>query len=491
MKSDYIGQQITRALPLRSILFVLSLWSVLSHSILLTAGQTSVNKDGIYPLTAATGALTVQVLHQSASAYAVDHPAFQFNELYAATSTLGFAALLSGAADLAVTTAPMPPAQRAQNPSYMEFPMIASAIVPSYTLPATVGSAQLIMPMQVICDIERGVVTNWNDTRLQAANPTLIMPDLGITVVHVSIVSSFSEMIVAMCGKIDPAFKAVLPRSLLPAWPTTKYYRHVFATSADVLASSVVDYVGAYALTPWQGSLSIQTNMAAIQTVQGIVVNPSVDSISLNVIELALKPLAPTATSYDLSNPQTPGAWPMCFMVSLTINAVDPVTTCATKAVMMDYLVWFYTSDTMKALANDLRIGIIPQLLLSQNGMLDRLRNGVTCSGQPLISTSTTTGFIEGFTAVAPLLGAYSNYYQSALSAYQYTFAPAIEILAVERVAASEIDLALVNTKQLSDTDVALMTNDRSGVFLPAFYAGVVVTFTLPSIIAAKLFEVE
>ena len=44
----------------------------------------------------------------------------------------------------------------------------------------------------------------------------------------------------------------------------------------------------------------------------------------------------------------------------------------------------------------------------------------------------------------------------------------------------------MVNTRQLQQSDVDLMTAEQRGIFLPAFYAGVVVTFTLPSPIVAN-----
>jgi hypothetical protein len=285
--------------------------------------------------------------------------------------------------------------------------------------------------------------------------------------------------------RIDPAFKLAIPRSQSPAWPTKKYFKSGTGSTSDVLASNVVDQVGAYSLATLQNVLAIKAKVAAIQTPNGMILNPTVNAIALNVLELA-KPLGPTETTYDLSNPATPGAWPLCTMLSLEIDAISPVTTCATKALMMQFLIWFYTSTTVKTLANSLNIAIVPELFITATGLLDTLQSAISCSGQPLISSATSSGFIQGFSAVQPLLTAYSSFYQQDMTDYVYSFATASETLATQRVVAGEIDLALVNTKQLAADDVALMTYQNEGIFLPAFYTGVAITFTLPSVIVAN-----
>ena len=283
--------------------------------------------------------------------------------------------------------------------------------------------------------------------------------------------------------RTDPLFP--IARSLAPTWATKKYFKAGTGVNADNIAMSVLDVVGGYSLMPIGNVLPLGAKVALIQTVAGDVVSPTANAVALNLIELA-KPVGPTELGYDLSNPATPGAWPMCTMLSLTLDAVNPVTTCATKAGLMQFLLWFYTSTTVQALAKTLNVAVIPELYLTQSGLLDSLTSLIKCGGQSLITSTTSEGFMQGFSSVAPLLTAYSNFYHQFQSDYIYTFSATTETLSTERVMAGEIDFAVVNTKQLKQTDVALMTQDQGGVYLPALYTGVVVTFTLPSIIVAN-----
>ena len=166
-----------------------------------TAAAATLETSGIYPMTAQSTVVSVGLLRQASAAYAVANNNFNLSVTQSASSSLVINTFLQGSTDFMVTTTPLSPVQRATYSQYKEFPIMASAVVPIYNLPSSVGTTQLVMPIQVICDIERGAVTYWNDTRLQAANPTLALPSLGITVYHLSIASSTNDVIVSMCRK--------------------------------------------------------------------------------------------------------------------------------------------------------------------------------------------------------------------------------------------------------------------------------------------------
>jgi ABC-type phosphate transport system substrate-binding protein len=471
--------------PLAVWLWCLLVVVVLTPLVVCRAASPRVAKANVYPITAISSQFSFTLMKQAAAAYSVQHPDFN---LQVTSPAAGAAQIvndfIAGKADFILTSTVLSPSQKAIRPEAQDFPFLASAVVPMYNLPASAGTAQLVMPMQVICLIERGVVTNWNDTRLQAANPTLVMPNLGITVWHQSTPTVAAQVIVQMCRKIDPNFTIAV--SLSPLWPTKKYYKTYTSNLADVIASSIVDIPGAYALNAWQSILASGAKIAAIQSVNGAILRPTTDSIALNLLELALKPVVAPETSYDLTNPQTPGAWPMCFVVSITIDMLNPVTTCATKAVLMDFIVWLFSSDTVKALANNLITSPPSQLFLEQTALLETLRSSMQCGGEPLVSSALALGKVAGFPAISPLLTAFSNFYQQSNAQAIYSFDATSETLATYRIRAGEVDLSLVNTKQLSDDDVSLMTYNQGGVFLPGFYAGVAVTFVLPTAITAN-----
>jgi len=347
--------------------------------------------------------------------------------------------------------------QQVITPQYVAFPLLASAVVPIYTLPASAGTAQLIMPTSAICAIERGNLTYWDDPRLQAANPTLTLPHLGITVFHQTFGGFPYDAFTAFCRQIDPAFAAIIARSTAPAFPTSNYYAvGAASTSTEVLTSQVMDSVGGYALATLQNVLPLGVRTALVQNAAGVVLSPSVDAISLTAIEVVGKGLpAGASSSYDLINPSSPNAWPICTTIYLWLDNTNPVSTCSTKAAVVEFVEWLYTSDSVQALAKTLNIAIMPSILLSQTSLLQKLKTQIQCQGSALVSASTSARYVQGFGgSVKSLLATYFAFYSAIDTTVNFTFSPSTNKLALERTTYGEVDLAIVHTSELSAASV-------------------------------------
>ncbi len=79
--------------------------------------------------------------------------------------------------------------------SDLQFPMVASAIVPNYSMntrssvslsidvPEIPATATLYLERDVLVDIFSGNITHWNDSRIQASNPSIadLLPYKPIT----------------------------------------------------------------------------------------------------------------------------------------------------------------------------------------------------------------------------------------------------------------------------------------------------------------------
>jgi hypothetical protein len=286
--------------------------------------------------------------------------------------------------------------------------------------------------------------------------------------------------------RIDPVFKAQIPRSFSPPWAVKKYFGHATAGNSDTIASMVIDRVGAYSMATLQNVLPVKCKVAAIKNLAGTVLTPTLNAISLNILELASSGLPPGETNYDLTNPLSPNAWPICTLIYLWVDTTYPLTTCATKTEMLKFITWFYESPSVKLLADALNMAVVPDLFIKQTGLMATLESTITCQGQRLISSVTDMGFVEGFSSAQALVTSFTNYYKSVDPDYTYQFHPTTERLSTQRVVANEIDLALVNTRQLAAADVKLMTTDAGGLYVPAFFSGVAITFTLPTAITSK-----
>lgn len=65
----------------------------------------------------------------------------------------------------------------------LQLPLGGGAVVFAHNIPG-IGDNELILKRETYCGIVTGEITEWNDIRIKAQNPSLTLPDLPITWVH-------------------------------------------------------------------------------------------------------------------------------------------------------------------------------------------------------------------------------------------------------------------------------------------------------------------
>jgi len=96
-------------------------------------------------------------------------------------------------------------------------PVTAGEVVISYNLD---GIQELKLPRDVYPEIFLGNITNWNDPKIQAANPGVKLPDQNITVVVRSDSSGTSYVFTNHLAAISDNFKEQVGGAKAPNWPS-------------------------------------------------------------------------------------------------------------------------------------------------------------------------------------------------------------------------------------------------------------------------------
>ena len=94
----------------------------------------------------------------------------------------GIAQITAKTVDFAGTDAPLKPSERTAAPGLLHMPETIGAVTAAYHL--TGIATGLNLTGQVLVQIFRGNVVNWNDTAIQSLNPTVTLPNTAIQIVH-------------------------------------------------------------------------------------------------------------------------------------------------------------------------------------------------------------------------------------------------------------------------------------------------------------------
>jgi phosphate transport system substrate-binding protein len=148
--------------------------------------------------------------------FAKQHPGVQVRFLGLGTSQ-SLQEIRQGTGDFGGGEIPLSEAQK-HGGKYplIQFPTALLAIAPIYKLP---GKPELRFSGELLADIFLGEIKNWNDPRIAKLNPGVTLPDMEITVVHLSGVKGSSYILTDFLSRTSANWKSKIGKSASPAWP--------------------------------------------------------------------------------------------------------------------------------------------------------------------------------------------------------------------------------------------------------------------------------
>ena len=143
-------------------------------------------------------------------------------------SNEGLAQIVAGQVDFAATVSPLSPA-RLRERDLLQFPCMICPVVFAVNLPG-VSNGQLKLTGDAIAELYLGRITKWNDPKLKADNPGLVLPDLPVVPVWRSDASGTTLLTTTFLSRTSEAARGRRPGpwfgggtaeagSSMPAWP--------------------------------------------------------------------------------------------------------------------------------------------------------------------------------------------------------------------------------------------------------------------------------
>lgn len=154
----------------------------------------------------------------------------------------------------------------------VHIPTAMGAVVVSYNLP---NITDLKLTSALISEIYRGVITNWNDAKIKALNPTLNLPNQAITPVYRSDGSGTTSVFSEYMSKTDEAWKNSLGTGKALTFP-----KGVAAKGNPGVAGIVQQTQGSIGYIGSEYALALNIPSALIQNAAGNFVKADSKSIS-------------------------------------------------------------------------------------------------------------------------------------------------------------------------------------------------------------------
>ncbi len=134
-------------------------------------------------------------------------------------SGAGQKALLSKTADFGASDDPMSDADiKSAGSEILHIPTVLGAVVLTYNLESI--KEPLKLTSQNISDIYLGNIKKWNDAKLKADNPTIVLPDTDILPVYRADSSGTSAVFTDFLSKTVPEWKEKVGMNKQPSWIT-------------------------------------------------------------------------------------------------------------------------------------------------------------------------------------------------------------------------------------------------------------------------------
>jgi phosphate transport system substrate-binding protein len=193
-------------------------------------------------------------------------------------------------------------ASKLSEPALM-LPIAAGMIALVYNVPGV--TSEIKLPRDVYADIFAGVIKEWDDRRIQAANPGLALPHRTIAIVARQDSSGTTAAFTKHLAAIHPAWRGKgMSVGKLIEWPKGT----MLAPGNEGVAGRVKISEGSIGYVEYWFAQRLGLRMAALQNQAGAYITPTAKSG-----ELALSGRAAQIMELDASmrDPAVPGAYPI------------------------------------------------------------------------------------------------------------------------------------------------------------------------------------
>ncbi len=211
----------------------------------------------------------------------------------------GIKSLRDQIVDFAATDAYLSDSELAEMPGeVVHIPTCIGAVVLAYNLP---GVTDLKLTPEILEGIFLGNIKIWNDPKILAVNPGVIVPDMEITVVYRSDGSGTTYIFSDYMSKVSPAWNTQLGTGKALNWPAG-----IGAKGNPGVAGTISQSKGSIGYIGYEYAYAQKIPMAKVMNSAGFFIEPTLESFTA-----AAADEIPADTRVMLTNSSNPSAYPI------------------------------------------------------------------------------------------------------------------------------------------------------------------------------------
>ncbi len=283
----------------------------------------------------------------------------------------GIKSLRDQVVDFAATDAYLSDAELSEMPGkVVHIPTCIGAVVIAYNLP---GVTDLKLTPELLEGIFLGSIKMWNDPKILATNPGLVIPDMEITVVYRSDGSGTTYIFSDYMSKVSPAWNTQLGTGKALNWPSG-----IGAKGNPGVAGTISQSEGSIGYIGYEYAFAQKIPMAKLMNSAGFFIEPTLESFTA-----AAAAEIPADTRVMLTNSPNPSAYPISSFtwIILYSDLAYGNHTREAAGATVNTVKWL-TGEEAQAIATSVHYAALPQNAAIQAATLLK---GITYQGETLL----------------------------------------------------------------------------------------------------------
>lgn len=220
----------------------------------------------------------------------------------------------------------------------LQFPMLTGGVVVIVNLPG-VKNAELNLSREALADIFLGKITSWDDPKLKAANPSLTLPRMRITVVRRADASGTSFIFTNYLSKISKEWADKVGSGSAVKWPVG-----IGGQKNPGVCNNVARIRGSIGYTEYTYAVEAKIAMALLENKAGKFVEPSVKTFKTSAENADWK----NAPGFYMVLTDQPGdeSWPV---TGVTYILIRKDCKKEVRESLVKYFEWCFTTGSTAA----------------------------------------------------------------------------------------------------------------------------------------------